>query len=336
MTATPVHIQRILCPTDFSEFSALALRHALALTRKFGARLKVVHVVPQVLPARDSVFLATTWFNMTPEMRRFAEEEMHRFLAPVREARVDHEVEVREGESWREIVASADEMSADLVVLGTHGRSGLEHLFLGSVTERLIPRLSCPVLTVGHEEGRTWEAPGLVTRILCATDFSPTSVEALDFSVALAEANGAEVTLLNVIESVPERGEPAYYSVPELAPLRQEHERIARERLQTAVAGASESGPSITTRAVVGRAYKEILRIAAEERADLIVIGAQGHGPFEHLLFGSNALHVIRRATCPVLTYRPLRIKDRSRNDRPVGLTLAPPVERNKSLEKQL
>ncbi len=335
MSATPVHIERILCPTDFSEFSGLALRHALALTRKFGARLKVLHVVPQVIPTRDSVFLASAWLNMTPEMRRYAEEEMRRFLAPVREARVDHEVEVREGESWREILATAYEMAADLVVLGTHGRTGLEHLFLGSVTEKLIPRLPCPVLTVGHEEGRTWEAPGLVTRILCATDFSPTSVEALDFSVALAKANQAELTLLNVIETVPERGEPAYFSVPELAPLRQEHERMARERLLNAVADVSEPGVSITTRAVVGRAYKDILRIAALERADLIVIGAQGHGPFEHLLFGSNTLHVIRRATCPVFTVRPLRTKERS-GDQPVGLTLASPVERNKSVEKQL
>ena len=68
-----------------------------------------------------------------------------------------------------------EEMPADLVVMGTHGRGGLEHLFLGSVTEKLMRRLPCSVLTVCHEEGRTWEAPGLVRRILCATDFSATS-----------------------------------------------------------------------------------------------------------------------------------------------------------------
>jgi nucleotide-binding universal stress UspA family protein len=267
-------------------------------------------------------------------MRRNAEEEMHRFLAPVREALADHEVEVREGEPWREILASAEEMAADLVVLGTHGRSGLEHLLLGSVTEKVIPRLPCPALTVGREHRRTWEAPGLVTRILCATDFSPTSVEALNFSVVLARANQGEVTLLNVIESVPERDESAHPSVLELlgplafdhygtlAPFRQEYEGMAREQLLKAVADVSESGVSITTRAVVGRASRDILRIAAEEKADLIVIGAQGHGPLEHLLFGSNALHVIRGATCPVLTVRPLTTSARYGNAQARGLAV--------------
>ncbi len=335
MTATPVHIERILCPTDFSKFSALALRHALALARRFRARLKVLHVAPPARLTRDSGSLASARLNPIPQTRGQVEEEMQRFLAPVREARMDHEVEVREGESWREILATADEMAADLVVLGTHGRTGLEHLLLGSVAEKLIPRLPCPVLTVGRVEGRTWEVPGLVTRILCATDFSPTAAEALNFSVALAGANQAEVTLLNVIESVPHHGESAHPSVLELlgplaldhygilAPLRQEYERMARERLLEAVADVPESGARITTRAVVGRADQDILRIAAEERADLIVIGAQGHGPFEHLLFGSNALHVVRRATCPVLTVRPLKTSARSANAERRGLALA-------------
>jgi nucleotide-binding universal stress UspA family protein len=98
---------------------------------------------------------------------------------------------------------------------------------------------------------------------------------------------------------------------------------MARERLLEAVADVPESGARITTRAVVGRADQDILRIAAEERADLIVIGAQGHGPFEHLLFGSNALHVVRRATCPVLTVRPLKTSARSARAEPRGLALA-------------
>ncbi len=327
-------IERILCPTDFSEFSGLAFRHALALTRRFAARLKVLHVVPSVVPMRDSAFLETSWLNMDPEMRRYAEEEMHHFLAPAREARVDHEIEQRAGEPWREILSSANEMPADLVVLGTHGRSGFEHLFLGSVAETLISRLPCPVLTVGHEEGRSWEAPGLLSRILCATDFSSTSAEALKFSLALAQASHAQVTLLNVIENVPEMGEPAYFSVPELQPIRQEHERLARERLQKAIADAGASGSSISPRIVIGRAYKEILRVAVEEGADAIVIGAQGHGPLEHLLFGSNALHVVRRASCPVFIARPLAARPKSIDVRSSPLATTAPGKSAESKER--
>ncbi|HRB12644.1 MAG TPA: universal stress protein, partial [Vicinamibacteria bacterium] len=92
--------------------------------------------------------------------------------------------------------------------------------------------------------------------------------------------------------------------------------------LQKMAEGAADMGVQVDTRVTFGRAYKEILRIAAEERADLVVMGAQGHGVIEHMLSGSNAQHVIRGATCPVLTVRPLRVGRRPET-KTVGLTLA-------------
>ncbi len=323
MAAARPRVERILIPTDFSPFSVRALRHALALTRKFKARLKVLHVVPCVFPAGDSLYSSAPWL-MTPEIRLRAEEEMRKFLAPVREARLDHETEMREGDPWREIAGVAEEMSADLVVLGTHGRGGLERLFLGSVAEKLIRRLPCSVLTICHEEGRTWEAPGLLTRILCATDFSETSSEALSFALALADGKDARVTLLNAIESIPDTREPSHLGFPDLQPLREDLDRMARERLAKAIGDAGETGGRAEPRVAFGRAYQEILRVAAEERADLIVIGAQGHGPVEHLLSGSNAQQVVRKATCPVLTVRPPRISERPKDARSPGLVLTP------------
>jgi len=321
MTTTRTRIERILFPTDFSPFSAHALRHALALARRFKARLKVVHVIPHVFPSGDSDYFAAPWL-MTPETRQRVEEEFRQFLAPAREARIDHQTEVCEGDPWREIVVLAEDMPADLVVMGTHGRGGLEHLFLGSVAEKLIRRLPCPVLTVCHEEGRTWEAPGLVTRILCATDFSETSAEAVQMALTFAHESQAELTLLNVVEGAPDFGDPTYIALPYMGPLRQDLEKAARERLQRMVEGASDTRVKIETHVAFGRAYKEILRIAAEVRADLVVVGAQGHGVIEHMLSGSNAQHVIRGATCPVLTVRPLKVRRRSAAQ-PVGLTLA-------------
>ena len=322
MTPSHIQIERILFPTDFSPFSAQALRHALALARKFRARLKVVYVIPHVFQAGESVYAGVPWL-MAPEVRQQAEAEMRGFLAPAREARIDHEIDVREGDPWREIVDAAEEMPADLVVMGTHGRGGLEHLFLGSVAEKLVRRLPCPVLTVCQEEGRTWETPGLLSRIPCATDFSETSSAALGFALALAEKNQAEVTLLHAIEGIVDRGEPSHFGLPDLQPLREDLDRQAQERLQKAISDAGGNTERTKARVAFGRAYKEILRVAAEERADLIVIGAQGHGLIEHMLSGSNAQHVIRRATCPVLTVRPPRMKAKSRDTSSAGLALA-------------
>jgi len=321
MTTTRTPIERILFPTDFSAFSAYALRHAMALAHRFKARLKVVHVIPHLFPSGESDYFAAPWL-MTPETRQRVDDEMRRLLAPAREARLAYETEVCEGDPWREIVSQAEDLPAELVVMGTHGRGGLEHLFLGSVAEKLIRRLPCPVLTVCHEEGRTWEAPGLITRIVCATDFSETSAEALRLALAFANDKQAHVTLLHVIEGVPDFGDPTYIALPYMGPMRQDLEKAARERLQRLVEGAENQGVTIDPRVAFGRAYKEVLRIAALDRADLVVVGAQGHGVIEHMLSGSNAQQVIRGATCPVLTVRPLRVSRRP-GDQPVGITLA-------------
>lgn len=107
-----------------------------------------------------------------------------------------------------------------------------------------------------------------------------------------------------------------------MGPWRQDLEQAAREALLKMVEGVGGSGVKIEPRVTFGRAYREILRVAAEERADLIVVGAQGHGLIEHMLSGSNAQHVIRGATCPVLTVRPRKVRPRP-EALPAALTLA-------------
>ncbi len=322
MSMTSPSIDRILCPTDFSVFSGLALRHAMALSLAFRSRLKVVHVMPGGVPGVDPVYGGAPWL-ITPEDRGRVEETLRRFLEPAREARVDHETEIREGEPWREIERAAAEMDADLVVLGTHGRSGFEHLVLGSVAEKLVRRLPCPVLTVSHEEARTWAAPGLITRILCATDFSEMSAEALRAALAFAEKHRAPITLLHVVEELPDRNAAAHRALLDIDGLRAGLERRATERLRRIVADLAAPHVAFETRVAAGCAYKEILRAAVEERADLVVIGAQGHGVLDRLLSGSNAQHVIRAATCPVLTVRPVRVRPHPHDAAKTSLSLA-------------
>lgn len=307
MTTPSTPFERILVPTDFSGFSTRALRHALGLARRFNSRLKVVHVIQAAYPVGEAMQAGAPW-NLFDEARSAAEVDLRAFMASAREAGIEYEMEIREGSSWREILASAREMNADLVVMGTHGRTGAERFLLGSVAEKLVHRLSCPVMTVRHEEGRVWETPGLVRRILCATDFSDNSDRAFQLALALSASLGARVTLLHAMEHLPDLGAARYRMVvPDVEPLLKEIERATAERLAKTVDTLRNGfvDVDVTARLGAGRAYKEIIRAADDEKADLIVIGAQGHGVVEHLLSGSNAQHVIRGANCAVLTVRP-------------------------------
>ena len=306
MRPVPISIQRILCPTDFSLFSVRALRHAATLARLFRAELTVLHVIPTFPPygAESPYYSMPVWTG--PELRREAEEEMGRFVQSARELGVSLETKIGEGRPAQEIQALATALPADLVVMGTHGQSGFERLLLGSVTERLLHRLSCPVMTVCHEEGRTWEAPGLVRRILCPTDFSESSAQTIAFALSLAAAKQAHVTLFHVIEALPE-ATAHFPRFPE--GFRRELELRAGEHLHDLVPAEARGTVEIEERVTSGRAYREILRAAATSDFDLIVMGIHGRGPLGGMILGSTAHHVVREATCPVLTVRPTAIQ---------------------------
>jgi len=162
-------------------------------------------------------------------------------------------------------------------------------------------------MTVCHAEGPAFEAPGLIARSVCATHFSENSERAFRFSLPRAASLRAKVTLLHSIEHLPDLGVARYRMVvPDVEPLLREIERAASERLSRTVDTSRREfvDVDIAARLGAGPAYKEIVRVAEDERADLIVIGAQGHGMIEHLLSGSNAQQVIRSANCAVLTVR--------------------------------
>lgn len=295
MNANRVQIERILCPTDFSEISSRALQHAIALASRFEAQLSLVHVVPSAVSPTGGAY-----FPATREMRRQAGEELRGFAALAVQALVRVETDLREGEPWREIQAAAEQLPADLVVMGTHGRGGFENLLLGSVAERVMRRAPCPVLTVG--EAAPEGAPGMFGRILCAADLSESSASTVAFALSLAAEHQAELTLLHVLE-----GLHLYEDAPELLPLRRNLEEVARGQLAAAVPPDAREWCTVHELVTLGRAHREILRVAVEKQADLIVMGTHGHGPMGRMLFGSTSNSVVRAAHCPVLTVRQVR-----------------------------
>jgi len=191
---------------------------------------------------------------------------------------------------------------ADLVVIGTHGFSGFDRLLLGSVAERVMHRAPCPVLTVPPAAHAVSPAPIAIQRILCPVDFAPSSHVAVGFALDLARQVGGAVTLLHVVEW-PDNGEPrtdAHFNLPEyLLQLMAD----ARDRLQT-LAPRREGGQSVAHVVVPGRPKSQILAHAADEGADLIVMGAQGREGIGLALLGSTTERVVRDAACPVLTVR--------------------------------
>jgi nucleotide-binding universal stress UspA family protein len=209
----------------------------------------------------------------------------------------------------RQILAEAQALMSDLIVIGSHGRSGVERLLLGSVTEKVVRKAPCPVMVVPPRAPDAAGA-GLIhggrPRILCAVDFSDASLGALDYAISLAEEADADLTLFHSIEVPPELLE--HIPVPPDFSVDQCHaaaRAACLERLRELIPSSVRTYCNVRTVAMEGAAYRQILRLSAEDKSDLIVMGVHGRGAVELLLFGSNTARVIRAATCPVLIVPP-------------------------------
>jgi len=304
-----IEISTILCPIDFSEHSRRALHHAVAIARWYESTVTVLHVYavaplapfPPGSPILESAYL-------TPEDHTRLTGEIRRFAETARTAGVPVEIVLREGPVAREILDQA--ARADLLVIGTHGRSGFDRLVLGSVTEKVLRKAACPVLSVPpHATDAVAHAPVAFKRILCPVDFSDCSTHALNYAMSLAQEADAGLTVLHVItyemELTPDMSESLIaYGHLNAADFRKACEENSRERLKAAVPDAVRAYCSVDTVLTPGTPYREILRVAAEQQTDLIVMGVQGRGAADLMFFGSTTQHVVRQATCPVLTIR--------------------------------
>jgi nucleotide-binding universal stress UspA family protein len=304
-SAPVVEFTHILCPVDLSESSAHSLVHAAALARWYGAALTVLHVVPTFDPVEVRGDLGVPIQIVNPMPRGRVLEEMHRVVA-LAVGSTKASLSAESGDARTVIVDQALTIKADLIVMGTHGHRGFKRLVVGSVTESVLREAPCPVLTVPpHERPATSQAVTF-KRILCPVDFSPSSLQGVGFALDLVRQADGRVTLLSVLEWLAEE-EPrslAHFNVPEF---RSHMARDTEDQLRALVADEPQTRSAIDTLVVFGRAHRQILRVAEEQSADLIVMGAQGRGGMSLALFGSTTQQVVRGATCPVLTVRGLR-----------------------------
>lgn len=148
-----IDLHRILVPTDFSKFSRNALTYATAFADKFGAELYLLHVVQNLaMMVPDTVNVVPPIIPSAEELTRAVRDALDRTVSEGQLERFTVHKEVREGTPFYEIIQVAKEKDVDLIVMGTHGHSGLAHVLLGSVTEKVVRKAPCPVLTVRHPE----------------------------------------------------------------------------------------------------------------------------------------------------------------------------------------
>ena len=300
-----IAVKNVLFATDFSATSEAAFPYAAAICRRFGATLHAAHVLSDasllmMTGGVDYVSMSTIYEDAHTEAR----VKLDQICARVEG--IEYHNYVRHGQVWKNLAGIIDENQIDLIVVGTHGRSGLGKLLLGSVAEDILRHASCPVLTVGPKVSGRAKLPALpahgrdlapveleLQQIVFATDFAQYSLYVAQEAVALAEEFRARLTLLHVIEdytglgSRPDRMEDSIFRLKSLIPNHNALQYPAETVLE------------------FGDAAPCILKVASDREADMIVLGARasGQGGTSHLPW-STAHDVIAQAHCPVLTLR--------------------------------
>jgi nucleotide-binding universal stress UspA family protein len=299
-------IQQILCPIDFSETSTRAAEQAVAIAGLYGAYISALHVcMPVMMPVPDEPLPEDPLSGHTAQPAR---DRLAACFGAAKAAGIRVDVLIDGGDPAGDILDRAVQLAPDLIVMGTHGISGVERLVLGSVTEKVLRKATCPVLTVPPHARATAQAP--FRQVLCAVDFSDWSLEALKLATSLAQESGAALTIVHVLEwPWHEPPPPAFDDLPieqanSLRSYRQYLETTALTRVGTLVPDTLPGRISVAPRVCHGKSYVEILRVAAEDQADLIVLGVHGRRAIDVLLLGSTTNQVVRHATCPVLTLR--------------------------------
>jgi nucleotide-binding universal stress UspA family protein len=222
------------------------------------------------------------------------------FMQPAVDARVPWSACVQTGIAAQCVLDCASSLPADLIVMGTHGRSGFEHFLLGSVTEKVLRNAVCPVMTVPPRAATTAKLP--FGRLLCPIDFSQASIDALHVALSLANEADAELEVLNVIDWPDD--ETFLVESFESPDMQKQLETQTARRLDALIPDEAKvwSRPSAKVR--VGTPHREIVSAANDMNADLIVLGVHGRNALDVTLFGSTTNQVVRRASCPVLTVR--------------------------------
>jgi nucleotide-binding universal stress UspA family protein len=295
-----VQFKNILCATDFSDFSNHTVGHGVALAREFDARLIICHVIDL-----SSVAIYGE-FQLDPvgQQNRIMEDANAQLEALAGDQPVAWEPLITVGKPADEISRAVEEKNIDLVITATRGRSGFKRLILGSVTERLMRTLTCPLLVVRspeHELVNPPEQKVQLQKILVGCDFSPDSGRAFDHGLSLAQEFQAELHLAHVIEPPVQPNllkEETWVS----GEIQEDYHNQLIQKLKDMVPGEAANWCTPQTSIMEGQPYDELVKYADTRDIDMIVLGVRGHGLVKTLFLGSTTDRVIRNSPCPVLS----------------------------------
>jgi nucleotide-binding universal stress UspA family protein len=296
-------LDHVLLPTDFSACADHALTHAIEVADRFDAELHILHVVNELDP---------DWYGVTEaqdraaqlrnEIKEKAKERLHD-LAP--DTTLDTTVSLQLSFDVADTIYEyVDEREIDLVVMGTHGRQGLDRLMLGNVANKIVRHAPCPVMTVREEVPWTGEEEDAAFQdVLAPIDFSDHSSEALRTSKAFASAYEARLHLLFVAE---QRTVPTFSDtgLPGIGVVEMDPEIVSNAEKALQQLDENVGGPEVTSRYHVreGNVSRDIVDFAETQGVDLIVMATRGLTGVSRFLLGSNTERIVRVAPCPVLT----------------------------------
>lgn len=298
-----VQVKNIICSTDFSDYSNYAVTYGIALAKEFAAKLYVCHVID----LSSATMYGEGFSDPLEQQSRITNYSWEYLERLIGEQPFDWEPLIKIGRTANEIARIVEEKGVDLAILATHGRSGLKRFILGSVTERLMRMLPCPLLIVRspeHDFVSPVKQEIRLQRILVGCDFSPDSSLAFQYGLNLAQEFQSELHLAHVIQP------PVYKDLlkPGIEPaeeLQQDLRDQLYEKLINMVPEESRNWCTPITTLLAGQPYEELTKYAVVHNVDLIVLGVRGHSIVETLFVGSTTDRVIRQAPCPVLSVRP-------------------------------
>jgi nucleotide-binding universal stress UspA family protein len=291
-----MQLKSILCPIDFSDFSAAAYQYALSLAEHYKAKVIALHVVEVwKYPFADYAAYEADYAKFSRAMNEGGEVELRQFVEKHPHPGIRPQLVVHQGSSSDCILSFAETENIELIVMGTHGRRGFDRLVLGSTTDRVMRKAACPVLVISKAchsfiaadlEGRHAHR---LRRILYCTDFSKNSERALSYAISATAEYDAELTLLHVVEHVPHS-----FKKDELVV-------SCAGELDKLVAADIRKNCKIKMAVRVGKPYEQIVRHAVEEQIDMVAMAARGAEALDRAVFGSTTYRVIQLGPCPVL-----------------------------------
>jgi nucleotide-binding universal stress UspA family protein len=311
---------KVLLATDGSEEAILAAHIAAGIANKTDSELHIVYARPRITPHHPGYFVGPEVIEGAARREReLLDHEAHKLLdAQVEQVRTaggsTAQTHLRIGKVDAEIIAAAEELGAGLIVVGSRGQGGMRRALMGNVSDSVVRHAHCPVMVV---RGEPVVFP---TKILVATDGSKDAEFAARSTVSFANMTDSEVHIVTVADD-PYLATDYTLQFPEAA---ERHRREIRDEVQEMLNGqverVQEAGVRVAqTHLRVGRADDEIVSLAEEMGAGLIVTGSRGQGSIKRALMGSVSSSVVHHAHCAVMVVRPQ--KERSAEDEAAFLT---------------